>query len=124
MFKVKIKAARHHNKALYTIKINSMNRNIVKPIVAGVLLGAALFFIPFFALRVAAFILIAGLIFRLFTGRRRFSRNFGDQRFAFADRIRNMSEEEYQHFKANPRATFGCGGFNSKPDSSTNQNAQ
>ena len=124
-FKVKSTVARQHNKVLYIIKINTMNRNIVKPVVAGILIGAALFFIPFFVLRVAAFILIAGLIFRLFTGRRRFSGNFGNQRFAFADRIRNMSEEEYQSFKANPGATFGCNdNSNRKQDSSTNQNTQ
>lgn len=101
-----------------------MNRGILKPIAGGVLLGAALFFIPFFVLRVIAFLLIVGLIFRLFSGRRRFGRHFGDRRFAFADRIRNMSEEEYQNFKTNPRGVFGCDGFNGKQHSSTNQNAQ
>ncbi|MCC6289507.1 MAG: hypothetical protein IT249_16630 [Chitinophagaceae bacterium] len=102
-----------------------MNRSILKPIVAGVLIGAALFFIPFFVLRVIAFFLIAGLVFRLFAGRRRrFGRNFSEQRFAFVDRIRNMSDEEYQAFKTNPRGAFGCGGFNRKQDSSTNQNPQ
>lgn len=101
-----------------------MNRSIVKPIVAGVFLGAALFFIPFFILRVVTFILIVGLIFRLFAGRRRFGRNFGGHRFAFADQIRNMSDEEYQKFKENPRMAFGCGGFRAKQDFSTNQNQQ
>ncbi|MFT3748323.1 MAG: hypothetical protein QM768_08410 [Agriterribacter sp.] len=102
-----------------------MNRSIVKPIVVGALIGAALFFIPFFVLRVITFFLIAGLIFRLFAGRRRrFGRHFNEQRFAFVDHIRNMSDEEYQAFKSNPRGAFGCDGFNRKQDSTTNQNPQ
>lgn len=100
-----------------------MNRSILKPIVAGVLIGAALFFIPFFVLRVVAFFLIAVLVFRLLAGsRRRFGRHFDEERFAFVDRIRNMSDEEYQAFKSNPRGAFGCGGFNRDQHSSTNQN--
>ncbi|MBN8786091.1 MAG: hypothetical protein J0I84_03320 [Terrimonas sp.] len=102
-----------------------MNRSIVKPIVVGVLIGTALFFIPFFVLRVIAFFLIAGLVFRLFAGRRRrFGRNFSEERFAFVDHIRNMSDEEYQAFKSNPRGAFGCGGFSRNQHSSTNQNPQ
>ena len=102
-----------------------MNRSILKPIVAGALIGAALFFIPFFVLRVIALFLIAGLIFRLFAGRRRrFGRNFNEGRLSFVDRIRNMSDEEYQAFKSNPRSAFGCGRFNRNHHSSTNQNPQ
>lgn len=102
-----------------------MNRSIIKPIASGILLGLALFYIPFFVLRVVTFFLILGFIFRLFAGRRRrFRRQFGDHRFAFADRIRNMSDEEYQSFKADPRTAFGCGGFSRKQNASTNQNAE
>ncbi|MBX3256620.1 MAG: hypothetical protein KF862_20960 [Chitinophagaceae bacterium] len=85
-----------------------MNRSIVKPVLAGVVIGLGLFFIPFFILRVALFLLIAGLVFRLFAGRRRrFGGPFKERRFAFADHIRNMSEEEYTQFKQQP--PFGCG---------------
>lgn len=86
-----------------------MNRNILKPVIAGVLMGAALFFIPFFVLRVVAVVLTVGLLFRLFGrrswkpgGRRR-------ERFTrFADKIRNMTDQEYEQFKE--RFQYGCGG--------------
>lgn len=95
-----------------------MNLRIVKPIAAGVLLGAAVFFIPFFVLRVAAFLLILGMVLRLFAGRRRFGSRFADRRIAFADHIRNMNEEEYDRFKAG--FASGCGpGF--PPPSSTDK---
>jgi len=84
-----------------------MNRGIIKPIVGGIVLGAALFFIPFFLLRVVAFVIIVGAIFRLFAGRRRFGRGFNEHRLAFADNIRNMSDEEYQKFKS--EMPYGCG---------------
>ena len=77
-----------------------MKRGIIKPILAGIVLGAALFFIPFFVLRVTAFLLITGIVFSLFTGRRRFGRRFAERRTAFADHIRNMSDEEYNRFRA------------------------
>ena len=84
-----------------------MSRSIVKPVIAGVLIGTGLFFIPFFMLRVALFILIIALVFRLFSGRRGyFDGPFKERRLAFADHIRNMSEEEYAQFKQ--QASFGC----------------
>ncbi|GAB3016775.1 hypothetical protein GCM10027051_21660 [Niabella terrae] len=77
-----------------------MNRSVLKPIIAGVIIGAAFFFMPFFILRVAIVVLIVIGLLRLFGGHR-YRRGFGGpQRFAgFADKIRNMSEEEYQQFK-------------------------
>jgi hypothetical protein len=75
-----------------------MKKSIFKPIIAGVLAGAALFFMPFFLLRVFAFFLIAGAFFRFFIGRRMRKHGF-DIRPAFADRIRSMSDEEYNQFK-------------------------
>ncbi|MCH5715127.1 hypothetical protein [Niabella hibiscisoli] len=90
-----------------------MNRSIVKPIIGGVLIGAALFFIPFFVLRVAVLVLIVGLLFRLFgrgswgPGSRR------HERFTrFADKVRNMTDEEYAQFKE--RFQYGCGGRDRK----------
>ncbi len=91
-----------------------MNRSIVKPIIGGVLIGAALFFIPFFLLRVAVLVLIVGLLFRLFgrgswgPGSRR------QERFTrFADKVRNMTDEEYAQFKE--RFQYGCSGHDRKP---------
>lgn len=98
-----------------------MNTSIIRPVIAGLLIGTALFFIPFFVLRVAVFILIVGLIFRLFAGRRRWNRNFMDRRLAFIDRVRNMSDEEYNQFKQ--QSAYGCG-YHQKPDSTNTQNVQ
>ena len=88
-----------------------MKRSILKPIISGVLIGAALFFVPFFVFRVAVFFLIAGLFVRLFVGRR-FGRGFGGRGMhpAFAermDKIRNMTEEEYTQFRQ--KMQDGCG---------------
>lgn len=85
-----------------------MNRQIVRPILIGLLFGAGLYFMPFFLLRAAMFILVVGLIFRLFAGRGRFGRGFQERRFQMADRIRSMSDEEYTRFKE--QAVYGCGG--------------
>ncbi|WP_114792171.1 hypothetical protein U0035_10005 [Niabella yanshanensis] len=90
-----------------------MNRSILKPVIAGALIGAALFFIPFFVLRVAVFVLIVGLLFRLF-GRRSWGPGSRRQeRFTrFADKVRNMTDEEYAQFKE--RFQYGCGGQHHK----------
>lgn len=80
---------------------------LLKPILAGILIGAALFFMPFFVLRVVAVFLIIGGLFRLFGGRRfggGYGRGFHP---AFADNIRNMSEEEFKAFKQNNINSFG-----------------
>jgi len=84
-----------------------MNKSIFKTIIAGALAGAALFFMPFFLLRVFAFFLIAGTFFRFFIGRG-LRRGFGPGvRPAFADKIRSMSDEEYNQFKQ--KAQQNCG---------------
>lgn len=87
-----------------------MSTSIIKPIIAGIIIGAALFFMPFFVLRVAVVVLIVGLLFRLFGGRR-FRRGYGGRHMfpKFADKIRNMSDDEYARFKENIR--YGCGGY-------------
>ena len=61
---------------------------------AGVLLGAVAYYVPFFLVKAILFIFIVGALFRLFRGGRGRWRQF-----AFADRIRAMSEEEYAAFK-------------------------
>lgn len=79
---------------------------LLKPILAGILLGAALFFMPFFVLRVAVVFLIIDALFRLF-GARRFGGGYGRAfNHAYADNIRNMSDDEYKAFKNNPNS---CG---------------
>ena len=84
---------------------------ILKPIVFGVLLGAGLFYAPFFLLRIALFFLVIGGLFRLFRGRRGYGpRGYGwrgrgpggfgaDRRLAFAEKVRGMNDEEYTRFK-------------------------
>lgn len=72
-----------------------------KAIIAGALIGAAFFFIPFIILRIFLFVLVLGTLIRIF-GRGKWGRGFGPgNRVAFADNIRNMSEEEYARFKQN-----------------------
>ena len=76
-----------------------MNRNILKPIVAGILIGAGLYFLPFFFLRVFLVILLISFVFRFFWGwgwRNRYYRGFHP---AYTDNIRNMSDEEYKNFR-------------------------
>ncbi len=95
-----------------------MTRLIFKPILAGILIGAALFFIPFFLLRVLIVFLIIGGLFRLFGGRGfrgRYNRGFHP---AFADKIRNMSDEEYNQYKQN----MGSCGSNNNSKQTTNEN--
>lgn len=77
-----------------------MSTSIIKPIIVGIIIGAALFFMPFFVLRVAITAIIIGLIFKSFR-RSGFGRGFDrKQRFShMADKIRNMSDEEYKQFK-------------------------
>lgn len=78
-----------------------MNNNLIRSILAGLLLGVALFVMPFFLVRLVFFFLIIGALFRLFGGGRRGwgrGRGFGYTP-AFADRIRQMSDVEYAEFK-------------------------
>ncbi len=84
-----------------------MNREIVKPILIGILLGAALFIMPFFLIRALVFFLIIGALFRLFRGGRRFRRwHHRELHPAFTDTIRDMSEEEYKVYRQKLEANF------------------
>lgn len=77
-----------------------MTKQILKTILAGVLAGAAFFLVPFFLLRVIVFALIIGAVFRLLGfGRHRFA---GRMNLAFAEKLRNMSDEEWAAFKQRP----------------------
>ncbi|GAB4013049.1 hypothetical protein GCM10028808_30880 [Spirosoma migulaei] len=80
-----------------------MNNNLLKSILAGLLVGVALFIMPFFLIRLVFFVLIIGALLRIFGGGR-FRRGWRQgpgygQMPAFADRIRQMSDEEYNQFK-------------------------
>lgn len=75
-------------------------KSILRSIAIGILIGA----LAFFAFQlVITFLIIGGIVMLL--SRRRFDRRafgnhqFGRYRFAFADRIRTMNDEEYDAFK-------------------------
>ncbi|MFT4522966.1 MAG: hypothetical protein ACI8ZN_001918 [Bacteroidia bacterium] len=72
-----------------------MKHSILRSILIGLLVGLLIFTMPrlFFAF------LIIGLIFKLLKGGR--SRNGGwvERKMAFTDRVRSMSDEEYENFK-------------------------
>ena len=82
-----------------------MNNQVLKTIIVGALLGAAIFAAPFFVLKVLAFFLIVGLFFRIFKGRRYNHRRGwkGSWGWTYTDKIRSMSDQEYQEFKENYR---------------------
>ncbi len=88
-----------------------MNHNILRSVLAGVLLGGALFILPFFLLRIALFFLLLGAVFRLFRGPRSWGRR-GQWRTEFTDRIRQMSDDEYNEFK---QRGFGRSCYQPKP---------
>jgi UPF0716 family protein affecting phage T7 exclusion len=74
-----------------------MNYQVVKQILGGLILGAILFFFPFFAVKVVGFLLIIATIFWLFRGRRSHWRQYA---MLHPDKIRSMSDEEYESFKS------------------------
>jgi hypothetical protein len=94
-----------------------MNRYIWKPVLFGVALGAALYFVPFFFFRGFLFLLLIVLVARLFWFRRH-GWYRGGFHPAFADVIRNMSPEEYEAFRKK-YDSYGCypgqAGRESKP---------
>ena len=73
-----------------------MNYRVIKPIVGGLMLGALLFFFPFFIVKIFGFLLIFGLFFWLFKGRRSHWRKFA---MVHPDKIRSMTDQDYEEFK-------------------------
>ncbi|MES2555356.1 MAG: hypothetical protein V4604_04345 [Bacteroidota bacterium] len=73
-----------------------MATTILKSILIGALMGAMIFFAPGFIIGLA----ITFLIFRLMIGRRMRGGRYGEYRLAFADKVRSMSDEEYEQFKS------------------------
>lgn len=73
-----------------------MKKSLFKPIVGGVFIGSILFLMPFFILKLVLFFMVCGAFMRLFGRRHRYGMGFGPH---FADKIRGMSDEEYDAFK-------------------------
>lgn len=95
-----------------------MNNTLLRSILAGLLLGAALFIMPFFLIRLVFFVLIIGALLRLFGGSR-FRRGWRQgpgygQMPAFADRIRQMSDDEYSQFKQRFSQGDRCGDYGTR----------
>lgn len=83
-----------------------MTKQILKPVLIGILIGAAFYVIPFFFFRGFFFFILVWFLFRFFFWGR-WRRPFGGWGWhrsggihpAFADTIRHMSDEEYETFK-------------------------
>ncbi len=81
-----------------------MKTSIFRSILIGVLLGLLVFITP----RLIIALLIIGAIFKL-SGKGRWRRaKFREHKMAFADKVRNMSEEEYSTFKSNTKTQHYC----------------
>lgn len=82
-----------------------MKKSIVKSLFAGIIVGALIFFTGPFLLLFAFIVLTLKFIFTPFgMGRMMMMGAYGHpgywrHSYAFADKIRNMSEEEYSHFQ-------------------------
>lgn len=96
-----------------------MNRSNLKPIIGGVFFGALVFF-------TGPLIFIVLLLKFIFTpfgmGRMMMHQRFGSSmgfdpqmRFAMADKIRNMSDEDFNSFKEKMKSNFSnCYQYNNK----------
>ncbi len=73
-----------------------MATTIFKSILIGILMGTMIFFAPGFIIGLA----ITMLIFRLMIGGRMRGGRYKEYRLAFADKVRSMSDEEYEQFKS------------------------
>lgn len=73
-----------------------MNLQLIKTIIGGAILGTALFYLPFFVLKVLVIILLIGVISKFFRRHRGYRGPYG---WAYADKIRSMSDDEYSEFK-------------------------
>jgi hypothetical protein len=84
-----------------------MTKSIVCTVLTGILVGAAAYFMPHLLLGILIFF---GIISLLHCGHRRHGccgHNYGHERmFYMADRIRKMTDEEYEEFKT--KMSGGC----------------
>jgi hypothetical protein len=87
-----------------------MKTSLLKPIIFGAMFGAAAFFVPLVLLKVLFFFMVIGFIFRMLWwdgGRHRM-----EYYMAYTDKIRNMSNEEYESYKTKMRdSRHKCGGY-------------
>lgn len=83
-----------------------MTKSILKTMVFGLLLGSALFFIPFAVLAVLIFF---GLGRLFFSGHRGGLTRFSQHRLAFIEKVRAMDNSEFNSWKAKMEAGK-CGG--------------
>lgn len=84
-----------------------MAKTIFKSIFFGLLIGTGFFFIP----KMMLGLIICSMIFGMFARRRMYMNNrFHIYQYAYADKIRNMSEEEYKNYqsKMNDFHMHGC----------------
>ena len=88
-----------------------MNKNVLKPIIGGMVLGS----IVFFTGPLLLIILTLKFIFTPFgMGRMRYQRFGGpmgfnpQMRFAMADKIRNMKDDEFASLKEKMNNKFNC----------------
>jgi hypothetical protein len=93
-----------------------MAKQIFKSILIGILVGLAFFMLPFFLVKFLIFFLIIAAICRLWWGGGRRWRNWQGYHYAYADKIRNMSDDEYKEFKEKMNTSscnyyHGCGGY-------------
>ncbi len=72
-----------------------MTKQFLKTVLAGIMVGLALFMMPFFLLRIFLFFMLIAAAFRLLG----FGRYRREMRYAFAQRYQNMSEDERKAFK-------------------------
>lgn len=105
-----------------------MNRGIIKSVVGGAIIGTALFFAPFFVLKTMLFFFIIGGIIRMIFWRRMMYWWRPQMYMAMADKVRNMSEEEYadlknkmNHWNGNCYHN-GCYTYHKKEENTNQQN--
>ena len=96
-----------------------MNKQILKPIIGGMVLGTIVFF-------TGPLLLIVLLLKFIFTpfgmGRMMMHQRFAghsigfnpQMRFAMADKIRNMSDDEFASLKEKMNSKFNCNKFNNQ----------
>ena len=71
---------------------------IFKSIFMGLIFGSLVFFAPFFLLKTLIFFMLISFLMKMWWWRS--MKHSGRFHFRFADKVRNMSEEEYTRFKS------------------------
>jgi hypothetical protein len=104
-----------------------MNRGIIKAVMGGLFIGAAVFFAPFLLLKTMLFFFIIGGIIRMLFWRRMYHWGRPHMYMAMADKVRHMSEEEYTEMKNKMNNwqghchTNGCHNYYSQTKTNNNE---